>query len=302
MKDRIQFIDVTHSHSWLIAARFPEARDAKIQPTLFAAVDTAEQNRVVGLALVVSPIWSESCAYRFALDIPNSQNEDGIERLLLEHIIAVAKQHRAPALRNWRPVRLPEAHRLMQAFGFEPIRSTVTHEFLLATAYQIFHAEIERLYASGKIRAGVCCQQYEEGEARQISSLCRAEFGALTYGHLEAIGEYPAPRKDVSFARSFWIDGKLIGAWGVAVQDEIAVFDPLLIARNWRNTWAFTYIVHSVLQNLVHHQVGYGRAAVHQDNRKVMAVMSRINASVVSTDTLYELKPIAANNPIAEQP
>lgn len=301
MHEQIRFVDVTRSHSWLIASRFPEARDAKVQPILYAALDITDQSRVVGLALVVSPIWSESSAYRFALDIPNGHDKDVVERLLLEHVISVARQHRAPAIRNWRPVRLPTSHRQMQALGFKPIRHTVTHEFSLTTACQIFQVEIDRLHASGKIRAGVVCQPYNEGEAREISSLCRAEFGALTYGHQEAIGEYPASRKDLSFARSFWLNGKLIGAWGVAVEDGTAVFDPLLIARNWRNTWAFTYMVHTVLQKLLEHRVVYGRAAVHQDNHKVMAVMSRINASVVSTDTLYELKLLTASNPVEAQ-
>jgi len=282
-------VDVTRRHGDLIAARFPEARDAKQQPRLYAALDAETGREALGLALLAMPTWSEVPAFRFSLDVPTDCAERGVAAALLAHVVDTAREHHAALLCNARPPGSPAEHALLASFGFHEIRRTVVHRFRLQTARDVFRAEMARLQAGGRVRPGVECRPYAEGPAREISLLCRSEFGALTHGHLEALGEYAAKGKDVRFARSFWRDGRLVGAWGVGVADGVATFDPLLVARPWRNTFAFAHIVLTVLEALVDHGIEWGSAAVHADNLKVMAVMARVDAVAQDVQSLYEL-------------
>jgi len=225
-------------------------------------------------------------------DVPPAMAGRGTEVAMLHHFIALARQHRAPALRNDRPAITDDECALYEQHGFVCLRRTLTHRFSLGTALDVFKAEMDRLRAAGKVRADLRVQPYAEGPQRDISTLCQAEFGMLTQGHLRAIGEYPAPDDDSRHARSLWHRGTLVAAWGVSVRGGIATFDPLLVARRWRNTCAFPLIVHTVLEALVADGVRWGHAAIHEDNRKVMALMPRVEATVIATEVLYEL-PLA---------
>lgn len=282
--------EVTRSHGALVPYLFPQARDVKATPALFAAFAADRPDSLLGLALLSSPIGAEDSAFRFGLEVMAPWRNQGIGAQLLRHVIEVADSLNAPSLRNMQPVRSTLAHRLLTRFGFSPLRMTVSHEFPLDTAFVIFDRQLDNLLSAGRIPSAVSSAAYAENkDDHALSALCRKEFGSLTYGHLEALGEYPAPDKDYSFSRAFWLDGNLLGAWAVAVKNGTATFDPLLIAPGKRNTWVFTYVIHSVLQELIRHGVNQGGAQIHQDNLKMMSLMRRIGAKAAGVDTLYEL-------------
>jgi len=282
--------EVTRSHGALIPYLFPQARDFKATPALYAAFAVEAPDCLLGMALLSSPIGAEDPAFRFGLEVMAPWRNQGIGAQLLRHVIEVADSLNAPALRNMQPVRSAPAHRLMKRFGFSPLRMTVSHAFPLDTAFGIFDRQLDNLLSAGRIPSAVSSAAYSENkDDHALSALCRKEFGALTHGHLEALGEYPAPDKDYAFSRAFWLDGHLLGAWAVAVKNGTATFDPLLIAPGKRNTWVFTYVIHSVLQELLRHGINQGCAQIHQDNLKMMSLMHRIGAKAAGIDTLYEL-------------
>lgn len=282
--------EVTRSHGALIPYLFPQARDIKATPALFAAFAADVPDSLLGMALLSSPIGAEDPAFRFGLEVMEPWRNQGIGAQLLRHVIDVADRLNAPSLRNLQPVRSAPAHRLMKRFGFSVLRKTVSHEFPLDTAFGIFDRQLDNLLSAGRIPSAVSSDAYAEiKDDHALSALCRKEFGSLTYGHLEALGEYPAPDKDYSFSRAFKLDGNLLGAWAVAVKNGTATFDPLLIAPGKRNTWVFTYVIHAVLQELIRHGVNQGCAQIHQDNLKMMSLMRRIGAREAGVDTLYAL-------------
>lgn len=282
--------DVTSSHSAIIPYVFPEARDLKFAPALYAACRRNAPHAVLGVALLSSPAGSEDPAFRFGLEVFEHSEELLVSALLLQHLIETASMLRAPSLRNIQPVRTEAGRALMDRFGFALLRQTVAHEFPLDRLFEIFERQIISLQSSGRIPSGILSGPYSDGEENEISALCRKEFGALTYGHLEAIGEHPAGEKDYSYSRAFRLDGILLGALGVALKNGDATFDPLLIAPGRRNTWVFTYVIHSVLKQLVELGIERGRAQIHQDNLKMMALMNRIRAQAVGIDALYQLE------------
>lgn len=287
---RVKVEEVTRSHGELVPYLFPEARDARVLPALYAAFSAEAPQDLLGMALLSSPVGTEDPAFRVALHVMEAWRRRGIGAQLLAHVIEVADCLRAPALRNMQPARSDAAHKLMRRFGFHARRMTIGHEFLLDTALSIFGRQLDMLQSAGRIPCGIVATPYAEGTGRHpLSSLCKSAFGTLTHGHLEAMGEYPAPGKDYSFSRAFWLDGKLLGAWAAAVKDGVATFDPLLIAPEKRNTWVFTHVIHSVLQELARHGIRRGYAQIHQDNLKMMAVMCRVGAKAVDAATLYEL-------------
>ena len=177
----------------------------------------------------------------------------------------------------------------MAHFGFRLLRTTTTHGFVLAPGFAALDRQMAAFAAAGRIPAGVTATPYGAGEGRDISALCLAEFGNLTYGHLEAIGEFPAPGKDLSHATAFWLDGVLLGGLGVAVKDGVAIVDPLLITPGKRNTWVFTYMLHTVARALLAQGISHGRTQIHQDNQKMMALLRRTETHVASTEMLYQL-------------
>ncbi len=76
---------------------------------------------------------------------------------------------------------------------------------------------------------------------------------------------------------------------GEVVENNQAIFDPLLVAEGKRNTWVFTYLVYSVVKDLIASGVVDGNALVHADNRKIMALMQKIGAKMGKEDALYRL-------------
>ncbi|MCC6070242.1 GNAT family N-acetyltransferase [Massilia sp. GCM10020059] len=281
--------DVTRSHSALIPSLFPDARDVKATPALYAAFDTPDGAQPAGFALLCSPTGAEHPCFRFAVVVAEHARRRGIGAALTQHVADTARTLRAPSLRPLVPVMSDGGHQLMARAGFKQLRRTLVFEFSLAASLKVMDAQLMQLEHAGRVPAGISSDPYRDNQAHDLSAMCQRSFGMLTHGHLEAMGEYPAPGADLSHARAFRLDGTLIGAWGVVVRAGTAVFDPLLIAEDKRSTWAFPFVTATVLRTLVAGGVTHGLAKIHEDNRKMIAVMGRFGTEVTGVDTLYEL-------------
>jgi GNAT superfamily N-acetyltransferase len=285
----IQVRDVTRSHSALIPSLFPDARDTKATPALYAAFDTPDSSQPAGFALLCSPSGAEHPCFRFAVVVAEHARRRGVGAALTQYAADTARMLRAPSLRPLAPVSSDAGHQLMERAGFKQIRRTLAFEFDLANSLEVVDGPLVQLEQDGRVPAGIESGPYRDNHAYDLSAMCQRSFGMLTHGHLEALGEYPSPGADLSHARAFRLNGALVGAWGVVVRDGTAIFDPLLIAEDKRNTWTFTYVTATVLRALVVNGVKHGRAKVHEDNRKMMAVMRRFGNRVIGSETLYEL-------------
>lgn len=285
----IQVRDVTRSHSALIPSLFPDARDTKATPALYAAFDTADSSQPLGFALLCSPIGSEHPCFRFAVVVAEHARRRGIGAALTQQVIDTARTLRAPSLRPLVPVMSDAGHQLMARAGFKQLRRTLVFEFNLAASLKVADAQLVQLEQDGRIPAGISNDPYRDSQAYDLSAMCQRSFGMLTHGHLEALGEYPSPGTDLTHARAFRLNGALIGAWGVVVRDGTAVFDPLLIAEDKRSTWAFSFVTGTVLRTLVASGVTQGLTKIHEDNRKMIVVMRRFGTRVTGVETLYEL-------------
>lgn len=281
--------DVTRSHSALIPSLFPDARDVKATPALFAAFDTPASSQPSGFALLCSPTGAEHPSYRFAVAVAEHARRRGVGAALTQHIADTAATLRAPSLRPLVPVSSEAGHQLMARCGFRQLRRTLVFEFDLAQSLKVADVPLLQFEQEGRIPAGISNDPYRDNPAYDLSAMCQRSFGMLTHGHLEAMGEYPAPGADLSHARAFRLNGTLIGAWGVVVRGATAVFDPLLIAEDKRSTWAFTYVTGTVLRALVASGVTNGLTKIHEDNRKMIVVMRRFGTRVTGVETLYEL-------------
>jgi GNAT superfamily N-acetyltransferase len=281
--------DVTRSHSALIPSLFPDARDVKATPALYAAFDTPDGAQPAGFALLCSPTGAEHPCFRFAVVVAEHARRRGIGAALTSHVTDTARLLRAPSLRSLVPVISDASHQLMAGAGFKQLRRTLVYEFNLAASLKVTDAQLVQLEQDGRIPAGISSDPYRDNQSYDLSAICQRSFGLLTHGHQEALGEYPSPGTDHSHARAFRLNGALIGAWGVAVRDGTAVFDPLLIAEDKRSTWAFSFVTGTVLRGLVAHGVENGLAKIHEDNRKMNAVMRRFGTRVTGVETLYEL-------------
>ena len=282
----IEVREVTRTHSALIPSVFPDARDVKATPALYAAF---QGPAMLGFALLCSPTGAEHPAYRFAIAVAPPARRGGVATALLRHLVDTARALRAPALRPLTPVEGEAGHALMARFGFQPLRRTLAFEFDFDKAADYFDIQHHHLEASGRLPRGLSEEPYRDNAARDLSTLCMREFGILTSGHLEACGAYPAPGADISHARAFRVNGVLAGALGIVVRDGVATLDPLLIAPGKRNTWVFTHIIHSTLQRLAAAGCKYATAGIHEDNTMVLALARRFRARQVGAASLYQL-------------
>lgn len=281
--------DVTRSHSALIPSLFPDARDVKATPALYAAFDTPQSAQPAGFALLCSPTGAEHPCFRFAVIVAEHARRRGIGAALTRHVTDTARMLRAPTLRPLLPVLSDAGHRLMAHAGFKQLRRTLVFEFKLAESLKVIEAQLMPLEQDGRIPAGISNNPYCDDQAHDLSAMCQRSFGMLTHGHLESLGEYPSPGADLSHARAFRLNGVLVGAWGVVVRQDTAVFDPLLIAEDKRSTWAFSFVTGTVLRELVASGVTNGLTKIHEDNRKMIVVMRRFGTRVTGVETLYEL-------------
>lgn len=278
--------DVTRTHSALIAFLFPEARDVKATPALYAA---CEGTALLGFALLCSPTGAEDPAYRFSLVVAPQMRRRGAASAMLGHLIETARILRAPSLRPLMPVDSDIGHKLMTRFGFMPLRRTLTFEFDLEKGYGYFDVRHHHLEVSGRLPAGLTDEPYRDDASRDLSRLCVRELGILTTGHLEACGEYPAPGADISHARAFRINGELAGALGIVVRDGTATMDPLLVVPGRRNTWAFTHILHSTASRLLKQGCKRGIAVIHEDNQAALSLARRFSPGPSGSACLYQL-------------
>lgn len=281
--------DVTRSHSALIPSLFPDARDVKATPALYAAFDSPDGVQPTGFALLCSPTGAEHPCYRFAVIVAEHARRRGIGAALTRHVSGTARTLRAPSLRPLVPVISDAGHRLMANAGFKQLRRTLVFEFKLAESLKVVDAQLVPLEQDGRIPAGISSDPYCDNRAHDLSAMCQRSFGMLTHGHLESLGEYPSPGADLSHARAFRLNGVLVGAWGVVVRDGTAVFDPLLISEDKRSTWAFSFVTGTVLRALVASGVTNGLTKIHEDNRKMIVVMRRFGTRVTGVETLYDL-------------
>jgi len=304
MTKEIFIKEVTARYSSLIPQLFPEVRDVKTTPALFAAFNSHDRNsnpEILGFAILASPLPIEPPDYKFSLHVLKTKRGDGVGDALLRFIISEAQNLFAPSLINLQPVIRVAQHQLLKKYNFSQVRKTITYEFNLEQAYNIFHDAILQLKEKERIPDNVIVSPYDESESHDISKLCLEEFGALTTGHLVSLGTYPAGKADHSFSRSFRLNEELLGAWGVGVEDGVALFDPLLIARSKRNTWVFAFVIYSVLSGLLTAGITLGRALVHADNKKIVAIMKRIGAASSNEISLYKLNLAPDSGAIREK-
>jgi GNAT superfamily N-acetyltransferase len=288
--DNLQILDVTRTHSSIIPYFFPSARDLKSTAAIFAAVHENAPNALLGVALLAAPFGTELPPFLFDIKVLDQWRNQGIGNKLVEHVIDTAKKLHAPALKTLEPVRNNIAESMLQSRDFRSISSTATYSFSLQQSFTIFSQTIKALYADSRIPSEIDIIPYDSvREYEEISSLCNQEFGLLTHGHLKAAGKYPSKDWDYSDSAIFRHQGKLIGAWGVGKKKNTAVFDPLLIAQDRRNTWVFPFIIHTVLGRLLDAGIEGGMAQIHQDNAKMVAIMQRIGAKKSEVEYLYEL-------------
>jgi hypothetical protein len=292
MREGLLIKDVTVSHSAAIPVLFPNARDLKIAPLLFGAFKKSKHfpsGKILGIAILASPLESDRPDYHVSFKALEKHESDCVRERLLKHVIEYAGYLNAPSLINLETILEAGDHELLKKHGFSQIRSTIHCQFNLNKGFKFFATTFQKLKQKESVPMGLEVRPYEEENGREISKLCIQSFGAMTHGHLKSLGIYPQGVSDFSYSRSFWIKQKLLGAWGVSVENNQAIFDPLLVAEGKRNTWVFTYLVYSVVKDLIASGVVDGNALVHADNRKIMALMQKIGAKMGKEDALYRL-------------
>lgn len=284
--ESIDVRDVTRTHSALIPSVFPNARDVKATPALYAAF---QGPALLGLALLCSPTGAEHPAYRFALAVAPAARRKGVATALLRRLLDTARTLRAPSLRPLMPVDSAAGEALMARFGFQPLRRTLAFEIDFDKAADYYDIQHHHLEVAGRLPRGLADEPYRDNAERDLSALCVREFGILTHGHLEACGAYPAPGADISVARAFRVNGVLAGAFGIVIRDGVATLDPLLVAPGKRNTWAITHIIHSTLRRLAAAGCKRGVADINEDNTMALALVRRFRGRQTGAAVLYEL-------------
>lgn len=278
--------DVTRTHSAVIPWLFPAARDMQCAPSLFAAV---RQGRVAAFAVLASPLAGERSAYLLDLSGYNGGLDAPVADALIEHVVALATSLRAPALEVARPISDPDHRRHVERHGFRSVGATTAYRFCQRRALELFSAKLAELDRAGRVPGPIDCLPYDAApHTDELSALCHAEFGLLTHGHLQALGDYPAGDLDYSCSAQFRLHGALVGAQAVGVHGRWATFDPLLIAKAFRNTWAFAYVLTQVLQRLGGVGVTEGVALIRDSNIGMRAVMARLDASAKFVQHAYQ--------------
>ena len=290
MLNDIVILEATSQYSKVIPYLFPEARDLKTSPTIYIAFHRSNSKMTfTGAAILASPLGFEDPSYKFSIQVLNPWKGFGIGNSLLDHVINEARILHAPAIRNLQPVSGCVPNSMLINRRFSLLRNTITHKFELKKLFLNLEETMGNLKNKGRMPTNVKSSPYLEDKEHEISKLCMKEFGSLTHGHLKSLGQYPSEGVDYSFSRSFLYGKEFVGSLGVGVIENVAVFDPLLIANGRRNSWAFTLIIHTILEELINNGIENGVAQVHEDNKKIMALMKRVDAESSDVESLHEL-------------
>ena len=278
--------DLTTTHSHLIPYFFPESRDIKTTASLFGVIEGAADLK--GLAILAPPAAGADPHFSCDIHVFDPWRHQGYEGALYDYVIDLSKQLFAPGVKMLRAVSDGAEKVLLESKGFEVIRVTNNFSFSIAKAHNIFNLTLSRLEGAGRIPDNYrICPYSQGGEA--ISELCFQEFGLLTHGHLKAVGQYSSGEEDMDYALCIFYRDELVGGLGVSVLGGVATFDPLLVSPSYRDSWAFTVIAHKALKKLLADGVSLGFVQVHQDNRKIMALMARLEANKVGEQALYSI-------------
>ena len=278
--------DVTRTHSALIPSLFPDARDIKATPALYAAY---QGPALLGFALLCSPAGVEHPCYRFALAVAPAARKRGIGSTLLNHVVSIATTLHAPSLRPLAAIDNEAGHALMARYGFQPLRRTLSLEFDFDHAAEYLDIQHHHLEVRGRLPRDLVDGPYRDNAQRDLSTLCVREFGILTHGHLEACGAYPAPGADISHSRALRVNGILAGAIGIVLRNNVARLDPLLIAPGKRHSWALIHMLHTASRSLAANGCKRVVADIHEDNTTLLTMTRRFRARQVGVATQYEL-------------
>lgn len=286
---RLSISDVTVSHSELIPHLFPDARDLKSAPALYLATDSGSPERYLGAALLAAPGEFEAPDFITDIAVAEHCGYPAVGGILLRHVIQIARQLQAPGLRTLTPARTDSANNLCQQFGFAAARKTrhylVDLTAALGAAEQVLRALRQKVKLPGENEISAL----PVGKDEALESLCVDVFGLVTHGLLRASGEYSSEGLDYSCSTKLVHRGQLVGCLVAGLEKEKAIFDPLLISPGFRGAWAFPMLISLTVKKILQRGIETGLATVHEDNRRMMAFMERLEARPLACETLYRL-------------
>jgi GNAT superfamily N-acetyltransferase len=241
---------------------------------LFAAV-TGQPQRVVGAAAVGLDRRLETAgAWQVDLRVIVPFRRRGIGRALIDHVIALAREHRVAALHAWEWVESEsEAARAWAALGFSPAQRKLEYEADIAAASSTLQPIYQQVLADKWIP-----------ETARMVPLGGADYDAIARLHVEYLGgsrRLLMPLLDgtapdcfhPTYSRVMLLDGRVvgfslgrIGAGGVCEVDA-HVLHPS-VRMGWANLWLKMEAAERLLEDGIR-TMRYFSLEQHGDTRRI---------------------------------
>lgn len=286
--DGASFHDVTLTHGSLVPWVFPSVRDVKLPGSLYFVTERAVPEKPIAIAYLASPFATERPDFVCDYYLFDEKGQEDILALTIKGLKDLARQYNAPSLRVMKPVTTAWEARVLEREQFYVELESIQFAFSATYALGYIKQQLQTRFTQQSLPDDVKVVDYGGPLRDQISKLCVKEFGAMTHGHMGALGQLD-DGMDHSFSRAVSLKGQLVSSLGVGVKGKLAIFEPLLISPDVRGSWAFPFVVNQVLTRVVESGVEDARALIHSSNKKIMNFMQHLDPEILGSIISYKI-------------
>lgn len=266
----MKLVNLTGSHiEW--ATRFFVG--LAVRPPVEYLVGVLDDSKVlVGIAFLSPMDEDNNSIYAFDIKVLEKDASFEIHYLLLERLYRIINLH-----------SINRVMKLSPALDQGSIEFYLKHNFSIMrwlSHYRVRNSSLLNLVDKTVDIKKLCTEhnlRFEDYNYKQsyIDDLCLQGFDILTHGHLGATSTMN-DGKDYTHSYSLWQGDRLIAGLGAGILDNVVKFDPLVIHKEFRNSWIFPLIAKHTLQKVTQDGVIYGDLEILEDNRKMMRFAKKV--------------------------